>query len=155
MLDEVGFSSAAEWYGDGFTNRSGIQTNLELSAAPRLTKDEELVFFEFCKESLTHVLRHSGSAAVDIPLGSDQENAILSIRDYGKGIPFDKLESFREIGARIGVGLGGRKQRVRNLGGPLTVHGDGKATCVTATPPLATAEPTNDQDAGGQPAPAA
>ena len=45
LLDEVGFSSVAEWYGDGFTNRSGIQTNLELSATPCLTKDEELVFF--------------------------------------------------------------------------------------------------------------
>ena len=45
LLDEVGFSSAAQWYVEGFAKRSGLKTNLEIVAAPRLTKDEELVIF--------------------------------------------------------------------------------------------------------------
>jgi len=84
LLDEVGFSSAAQWYVEGFTKRSGVKANLELVATPRLTKDEELVFFRILQESLTNVLRHSGSPSVDIQLNSDAENAILSIRDYGE-----------------------------------------------------------------------
>ena len=141
LLDEVGFSSAAQWYVEGFTKRSGVKANLELAATPRLTKDEELVFFRILQESLTNVLRHSGSPSVDIQLNSDAESAILSIRDYGRGIPFDKLFSFQEIGAGVGVGLGGMKQRVRNLGGHLTVQSDGTGTCVVASLPLAKATP--------------
>jgi signal transduction histidine kinase len=153
LLDEVGFSSAAQWYVDGFAKRSGIKTNLELAATPSLTKDEELVFFRILQEGLTNTLRHSGSPAVDIRLSADSEYAILSIKDYGKGIPDEKLKTFREIGAGVGVGLGGMKQRVRNLGGHLTVNSDGVGTCVTATLPLAKpAQSTGESDQDASPA---
>jgi PAS domain S-box-containing protein len=146
MLDEVGFSSAAQWYVEGFSKRSGIKTNLELTTRPSLTKDEELVLFRILQESLTNVLRHSGSLAVDIRLASDQNDAILSIRDYGKGIPPETLESFRETAAGVGVGIGGMRQRILELGGHLSVDSDGQGTCITATMPLTKAVPvTNDQ----------
>jgi PAS domain S-box-containing protein len=146
MLDEVGFSSAAQWYVDGFSKRSGIKTNLELTTRPSLTKDEELVLFRILQESLTNVLRHSGSPAVDIRLDSDQNDAILSIRDYGKGIPPETLERFRETSAGVGVGLGGMRQRILELGGHLTVDSDQQGTCITATMPLTKPEPSaNDQ----------
>jgi len=151
MLDEVGFSSAAQWYVDGFSQRSGIKTNIELTTRPSLTKDEELVLFRILQESLTNVLRHSGSAAVDIRLDSDQNDAILSIRDYGKGIPPETLESFRETSAGVGVGIGGMRQRILELGGHLEVDSDGQGTCITAIMPLtkgvavAPLPATNDQ----------
>jgi PAS domain S-box-containing protein len=141
MLDEVGFSSAAQWYVDGFSKRSGVKTSLELAARPSLTKDEELVLFRVLQESLTNVLRHSGSPAVDIRFASDQNDAILSIRDYGKGIPPETLESFRETASGVGVGLGGMRQRILELGGHLRVDSDGKGTCITATMPVTKAAP--------------
>lgn len=137
LLDEVGFSSAAQWYVEGFEKRSGIKTTIEIKAAPRLTKDEELVFFRVLQESLTNVVRHSGSETVDIQVSSDEENAILSIRDYGKGLPAEKLASFQETGAGVGVGLGGMKQRVRALGGHLRLDCSGTGTRVIATLPIA------------------
>lgn len=139
MLDEVGFSSAAQWYIEGFTKRSGIKTSLELGARPSLTKDEELVLFRILQESLTNVMRHSGSSAVDIRFASDQNDAILSIRDYGKGIPPDTLASFQETSAGVGVGLGGMRQRVLELGGHLKVDSDEQGTCITARMPLSKA----------------
>jgi two-component system NarL family sensor kinase len=137
LLDEVGFSSAAQWYVDGFSKRSGIIASLELSQIPPLCKDAELVLFRVLQESLTNVLRHSSSKTVDIRLSFDGERAILSITDYGKGIPSEKLHTFRETGVGVGVGLGGMKQRVRELGGHLTVESSDSGTCVTATLPLA------------------
>jgi PAS domain S-box-containing protein len=145
MLDEVGFSSAAQWYIDGFSKRSGIKTNLELTARPSLTKDEELVFFRILQESLTNVLRHSGSPAVDIHFASNQNDAILSIRDYGKGIPPETLEIFRETAAGVGVGLGGMRQRILELGGHLKVDSDGQGTRITATMPVAKAGPASTE----------
>jgi PAS domain S-box-containing protein len=136
MLDEVGFSSAAQWYVDGFSKRCGIKTSLELTTRPALTKDEELVFFRILQESLTNVLRHSASQSVDIRLAADENDAILSIRDYGKGIPPATLTSFRETAAGVGVGLGGMRQRVLELGGHLKVDSDEHGTCITAMLPL-------------------
>ena len=137
--------------------RSGITTTLEISATPRLTKDGELVFFRILQEGLTNVLRHSSSPSVEIRLNSDQTDAILSIKDYGKGIAAHTLTSFRETGAGGGVGLGGMKQRVRNMGGHLRVESDGSGTCVTATLPLNDAASTGAQvgDENGQPSTAA
>jgi signal transduction histidine kinase len=145
MLDEAGFSSAAQWYVDGFTQRSGIKAHLELSPAPRLTKAAELVLFRVLQESLTNVLRHSGSDVVDIRLHSDDQNAVMSIRDYGRGIPSEKLDSFHQTGAGVGVGLGGMKERVAELGGHLRVECGGKGTCVTATVPLTMPEKASRQ----------
>jgi PAS domain S-box-containing protein len=140
LLDELGFSSAAQWYADEFMKRSGIKTSLELSATPGLTKGAQLVFFRVLQESLTNVIRHSGSTTVDIGLSSDDENAVLSVRDYGRGIPAEKLNSFHETGAGVGVGLGGMKQRVSELGGDLRIVSNGTGTRVTATLPLPKAE---------------
>ncbi len=137
LLDEVGFSSAAQWYVEGFSKRSGVRANLQISAAISLSKEAEAVLFRVLQESLTNVLRHSGSEAVDIDFSTNAKDAFLCIRDYGKGIPADKLTSFRETGAGVGIGLGGMKQRVRELNGQLTVESTGGGTSVTATLPLA------------------
>ncbi len=149
LLDEAGFLPAARWYVEGFGKRSGVQTRLEVSALS-LTKEAELVFFRVLQESLTNVLRHSGSTAVDIRLYSEGEDAALSIRDYGKGIPPETLGSFHETKAGVGVGLGGMKQRVRELGGHLRVECDGTGTCVTATLPLARTEPHHQNGGNDQ-----
>jgi PAS domain S-box-containing protein len=136
LLDEVGFASAARWYVEGFAKRSGIRSNLDLASVPQLNKEEELVFFRVLQESLTNVLRHSGSTVVDIRLTCDGKNGVLSIKDYGKGIASEKLEGFRETGAGVGVGLGGMKQRLRELGGHLRLESERTGTCVIATLPL-------------------
>ncbi len=140
LLDEAGFSSAARWYIDEFGRRSGIAVSVELKAHRNVPKEAELVFFRILQESLTNVLRHSGSKRVDVIFGRDEKNASLCIRDYGRGIPSKKLENFRQTAAGVGVGLGGMKQRVRELGGHFVVESNGSGTCVTATLPLGSTE---------------
>lgn len=137
LLEEVGFRCAAQWYVDGFSKRSGVETKLELSNV-RLTKDTELVLYRVLQESLTNVLRHSGSKSVDVSLRSDDQNAVMTIRDYGRGLPSEILKSFHATGTGVGVGLGGMKERVGELGGELRVECEGRGTCVTATVPQTT-----------------
>jgi PAS domain S-box-containing protein len=157
LLDEVGFTSAARWYVDELAKRSGIQIRLELTAAAGgLTKSSELAFFRVLQESLTNVIRHSGSAAVDIRLQGGPDNATLTIQDYGRGIPSDMLNHFQETGAGVGVGLGGMKQRIRELGGQLEVSSDPTGTCVRAVLPTTNAPAGTRQDGRtGDSAPAA
>jgi two-component system, chemotaxis family, sensor kinase Cph1 len=136
LLDEMGFSSAAQWYVEGLSKRSGIQISLDATAAPRLSTAAELALFRVLQESLTNVIRHSGSKIAEVRLHSEGEKAVLSIRDYGKGIPTEEVDSFNQTGAGSGVGLGGMKQRIRDFGGQLTVKSTREGTFILATLPL-------------------
>jgi PAS domain S-box-containing protein len=138
LLDEMGFSSAAKWYVDGFAKRSGIEARLELSELPSLSEAAELVFFRVLQESLTNVVRHSGSKSVEIRVSSSGGNAILSIKDFGNGISPDKLTSFEAVG--LGVGLSSMKERLKELGGDLKLEYDGTGTYVIAALPFVTSE---------------
>jgi PAS domain S-box-containing protein len=143
LLDEVGLTSAARWYVDELAKRSGIKANLEISATPPLSKGAELAMFRVLQESLTNVIRHSGSPRVDVSLQSDGDNALLTVRDFGKGIPSGKLASFQKTGAGVGIGLGGMKQRLRELRGHLKVESDETGTCITAFLPVNKAQRSN------------
>lgn len=148
LLDEAGFQSAAKWYVEGFGQRSGIKTTLKMNDV-HLKKELELVLFRVLQESLTNVLRHSGSKTVEVNLTSDQHNAVLSIRDFGSGIAPERLAALNEAGIGVGVGLGGMKQRVSQVGGQLDVKSDGTGTLVIATLPLAASSPFDENDASG------
>jgi PAS domain S-box-containing protein len=132
MLDEIGFTSAARWYLEGFAKRSGINVSIDFGDLPDLTKDEELALFRVLQESLTNVHRHSGSPSAEVRIYSEDESVILSIRDFGQGIPPEKIDKFNKTGAGVGVGLGGMKQRLHELGGNLEVRSEGKGTIIFA-----------------------
>ncbi|MGH9445638.1 MAG: histidine kinase, partial [Terriglobia bacterium] len=71
LLDEIGFASAAKWYAEGFSERSGIQVNLSIpDGLNRLSGTLDLVLFRILQESLTNVHRYSHSQSVDIKLES-------------------------------------------------------------------------------------
>lgn len=135
MLDEVGFASAARWYVDGFSTRSGIETTLEISPLP-MSKDCELVLFRVLQESLTNVVRHSDSKLAGVRLYSDSPNAMLTVTDFGRGFPPEKLKAFAETGGGVGVGLGGMKERLHEVGGRLLLENNCNGAVVIAMVPL-------------------
>ena len=137
LLDEAGFASAARWYVNGFTERTGIRARLDLPPElSRLPRGIELTLFRILQESLTNVNRHSGSQAVEIHLNVDAEGVTLQVSDFGHGIPAEKLERFRQMGTTGGVGWGGMMERIADLGGELKVQSNGHGTVLTATIPL-------------------
>ncbi len=137
LLDEAGFASAARWYVNGFTERTGIRARLDLPPElSRLRRGVELTLFRILQESLTNANRHSGSQAVEIHLNVDAEGVTLQVSDFGHGIPAEKLERFRQRGTTGGVGLGGMMERIADLGGELKVQSNGHGTVLTATIPL-------------------
>jgi signal transduction histidine kinase len=126
LLDETGFASAARWYVEGFASRSGISTQLDLPEdLGRLPEQVELALFRVLQESLTNVHRHSKSSKADVSLRVFRNEVVLRIRDYGKGIPAEVLERFRQNRAHGGVGLAGMRERIHELGGELEVDSEG------------------------------
>jgi signal transduction histidine kinase len=138
LLDETGLASAARWYVEGFSQRSGIQTSLDIPEdIGRLDSALELALFRVLQESLTNVHRHSTSRRADVSIRLSSEKIALRVRDYGKGIPADILSRFRSNSAHGGVGLAGMRERIHELGGLLEMDSDSHGTQVVATLPRA------------------
>ena len=134
LLDEAGLKSALQWYVDGFSKRSGIAVSLELPAEfHRIPRELEIVVFRVVQESLTNVHRHSGSPSAAIRLSRSAESVTIEIEDRGKGIPFSNQEM---EAARIGVGVRGMEERVRQFGGTLKIDSSARGTRIRATIPL-------------------
>lgn len=136
MLDEMGLPSALRVYANGLAERSGLKIDLEIGDGfSRLAAEKELAIFRIVQEALTNVHRHSGSPSAEIRLWHDRDCIQLQIKDAGEGIP-------PEIMARIqqhdsGVGIGGMRERARDLGGDIRIESDGNGTTVSMTIPVA------------------
>ena len=136
LLDESGFAAAAAWYVDGLNKRSPIEVNLQMPEGIRLPGSVEIVFFRVLQESLTNIIKHAESDAVDVLLQLDQNLISLSVRDYGKGISAERLIKMNGGGSDVGVGIAGMRERLRELGGTLEIKSDSAGTLLTASMPL-------------------
>jgi signal transduction histidine kinase len=146
LLDEAGFVSAARWYVEGFGRRSGISTNLELPEhLTRLPRGAETALFRILQEALTNVHRHSGSRAVDVRVMESDAKVILTVKDYGIGVPREILDRFWKTG-NTGVGLAGIRERLKELRGFLELESNLDGTLLRATIPFPSAE-TKEREA--------
>ena len=136
LLEEVGLESALRYFIEGFAQRSKIDVNFVISShLDRFSRDHELALFRIVQECLTNIHRHSGSKTAKIRL--EQRNGCIQceISDEGKGIPQEQ-QSALSSSATVGVGLRGMRERVRQLGGLLQIHSNGKGTTVTVALPI-------------------
>jgi|KBSMisStaDraftv2_1062788.scaffolds.fasta_scaffold39321_2 PAS domain S-box-containing protein len=137
LIDELGFPAAAKWYAEGFSERSGIKVNLELSnQSQRLPRIVELPLFRILQASLSNVHRHAKSPTVDIRFAITQSEAKLEVKDYGEGIDPDLLRQFKRSGGGAGIGLAGMRERLRELEGRLEIESDASGTLIRAVIPI-------------------
>ncbi|SRR5579871_4153 len=138
LLDEVGLFSALSWYLDGLSKRSGIETSLNVPAEfPRLTSEVETAIFRIVQEALTNVFRHSEAKKVWITLEQKEGMIVVSVRDDGKGIN-ERVAALQP--ESLGVGIGGMKQRAREMGGEIRLSNAQPGTLVELTVPAAAAQ---------------
>ena len=136
LLDEAGLSSALRWYVNGFAQRSGIKVDLDLpDDFSRLPGEMETAIFRVVQESLTNIHRHSDSPSAKIVLRQHRGEVLVEVKDYGKGIPPDKLEEMASAGTP-GVGIRGMRERLRQLGGTLKIESGVSGTIVAVRIPI-------------------
>jgi signal transduction histidine kinase len=118
LLDEIGLHAALSWYSEGMTKRSGIETSIDLRPPefPRLTPNLETMIFRIVQEALTNVFRHSSARNCWVSVAKENNQVQISVRDDGKGIT-EEIASFKP--ENIGVGIGGIRQRIKEVGGEL------------------------------------
>jgi signal transduction histidine kinase len=141
LLDEAGLASAARWYMEGFSERSGIRVTLHFpSDSERLPNDVEMVLFRVLQESLTNVHRHSGASIVNIRLERSVGAVNFEVHDNGHGIAPDLLDRLQKTGTDTGVGLAGMRERINDLNGQLEMESSSSGTTLRVRVPLASTE---------------
>ena len=68
-------------------------------------------------QSSANVHRHAESPSVDVRFASNEGEARLEVRDYGKRIDSELFGRLNNSGAGAGIGLAGIRERLRELGG--------------------------------------
>jgi len=135
LLDELGLLSALRWLAPGLRERSGLEVRLDLpESMPRLSRANELTLFRVAQEALTNVQRHSASPWVALRLEVLAHAVSLEVQDAGPGM------GGRDQGGaavpRIGVGLAGMRERIRQVGGTFAMESTVAGTRIRATVPL-------------------
>jgi signal transduction histidine kinase len=135
LLDESGLASALKWYLDGIEKRSGIKTSLEVQPQnfPRLAAELETAIFRIVQEGLTNVFRHSSASRSWVVLSQEESRIVVMVRDDGKGLAAEIVELRPD---RIGVGLGGMRQRAVEFGGNFRVCNANPGTLVEVSIPI-------------------
>jgi signal transduction histidine kinase len=135
MLDEVGLHSSLQWYLDGLTKRSGLETSLHVEPDdfPRLGPELETTIFRIVQEALTNVFRHAEARKACIRLALTENQIVVAVSDDGKGLP-GSVADFEAN--KIGIGIAGMRQRVKELGGELRLRNGAPGALVEATIPI-------------------
>ncbi len=136
LLDDFGLERATVDYVQGFSQRSGIPTDMRVEGRiERLPDEIELILFRILQESLTNVVRHSGCARARVELLRTGRTIELEVSDNGRGISPENLERLR-AGAPLGVGVTGMSERLEQIGGRLEIRSSPAGTIVRAVVPI-------------------
>ena len=134
MLDESGLDDAIRHYASGFTQRTGIDVQLEMSPRlGRMNPDVELALFRVVQESLTNIQRHSGSPLAKIRIERDFGKITLEIGDKGTGISGRLRKRNGKLSFGVGVGIPSMHERVKLIGGKLDIESSSTGTTVRVT----------------------
>ena len=104
----------------------------------RLTREKEIAVFRVVQESLANVHPHSGSPTATVRISRSSGQVCVQVSDLGKGM------SRKTPLTLTGVGINGMRERLRQLGGVLNVHSNGRGTLVTADLPVGEPQPVTN-----------
>ncbi len=100
----------------------------------RLPEALENAVYRIAQQALTNACRHSRTKRIKVSLVQEDGSLLLEVRDWGIGFDWQAVPDDR-------FGLEGIRERVRMLGGELTVESaPGKGTCVRVTFPIGVIE---------------
>ena len=137
-LEDMGIAAAVRSYVQGFSQRTGIKVDVEITPGfGRLPQELETTLFRILQESLTNIHRHSGSETAEVHLALNDGVVALRIADRGYGIPAETLNDDGNASRELGVGVRGMRERVRQLHGNLEILSGAAGTTIEAKIPCA------------------
>lgn len=136
-LDQAGLTGAIRDYVKGFSKRSAIQVELELSPrVGRMAREAELALFRVVQEALTNIQRHSGSQRAKIRMNRDSSNLTLEIIDSRNKASGRQARRTGRPRFQFGVGIPSMQERVNSIGGQFELELTSQGTIVRVTLPV-------------------
>ena len=114
MLDDFGLQPALEWLTRDFTRRSNVPVELQVTGSLETLSDQHRTcIYRVVQEALTNCVRHARATAIGVVVRAREETIDVSVSDDGIGLDPSRRAA--------GFGLRGIEERVRELGGTITL----------------------------------
>jgi signal transduction histidine kinase len=135
MLDDFGLQPALEWLARDFTRRSNVPVELQITGRlDTLSDQHRTCIYRVIQEALTNCVRHARATAIGIIVRAKEDTIDVSVSDDGVGLDPSRRAS--------GFGLRGIEERVRELGGSITLlSAAGQGATLTIKLPIVKEQP--------------
>jgi two-component system, NarL family, sensor histidine kinase UhpB len=128
-LEDLGLQSALSALAARVADQAQLDISRHLDPRLTLSQQQELVVYRVAQEALTNVARHAGAEHVELRLDRDNSNAVLCVRDDGRGVQSADLASSN--------GIRGMRERAMLIGARFAIQPrPGRGTEVKLTIPL-------------------
>jgi two-component system sensor histidine kinase UhpB len=131
-LDDLGLMAALRWLAEDSRRRLGVEVRVvgqsDLADDHRLPDELETALFRVVQESVTNAVRHGHARQVVVRVTRRRRSIALLVADDGAGFGSAGKSTSGPQGVDSGLGINGMRERVRLLGGRLSlrsIHGLG------------------------------
>lgn len=139
-LEEVGLEAAVQAHLRNLREGAGMEIEEDIQPVGHLlSADAKLATYRIIQESLSNVLRHSGSRQAKVAVGASDGAVEVRVEDRGQGFSAERA-------ARAGGGLGltGMQERAQMIGGRVVIDSTpGQGTRVRLVVPIHAVEAQN------------
>ncbi len=129
MLDDLGLVAALEWQGREVSRRSETEVEIQPVGVSETIPDEyKICIYRLVQEALNNAARHSAAKNAKVTVEQKTNKILVTVSDDGRGFDPKRVR---------GLGLLGMEERVKRLGGKLTIDSKpGSGTTLRAEFPL-------------------
>jgi signal transduction histidine kinase len=129
MLDDLGLVAAVEWYARETSRRGEMEVEVRSeNVAEELADELKVAVYRVVQEALNNAQRHAHAKNVVVELAQTAGTIRVRVADDGSGFDAKRTR---------GMGLLGMEERVKRLGGKITVTSQaGAGTTIEAELPL-------------------
>jgi signal transduction histidine kinase len=130
MLDDLGLVPAVEWYARELSRQGNIEVKVHAESVSESLPDEvKVCVYRVIQEALNNAQRHAYAKNVLVELTQSRDAIHVAIKDDGSGFDAKRTR---------GMGLLGMEERVKRLGGTITINSQANAgTTIHVELPLA------------------
>jgi signal transduction histidine kinase len=115
---DLGLLPALQWHTRHYSRQSGVRVNLRTEGEfDALPETHCMCIYRVVQESLTNAARHASPSAIEVAVVSSANGITATVQDDGKGFVPARAR-------KMGLGLVGMQERVRDLGGSLQIESD-------------------------------
>jgi len=119
MLDDLGLVPAVEWYARELSRQGNIEVKVHAESVPEsLTDEVKVCVYRVIQEGLHNAKRHAHAKNVLVELTQSRDAIHVEIKDDGSGFDAKRTR---------GMGLLGMEERVKRLGGTITIDSQANA----------------------------